>query len=290
MKTDALAATFRVKPGKRVRLGDFDTAWTGGRRSKSQMTDRMDRNLERLAAAQGRLWASERYALLIVLQAMDTAGKDGLIQHVMSGMNPQSCDVIPFKQPSPEELSHDFLWRYGKNVPAFGHIGIFNRSHYEEVLVVRVHPKLLAPEHTGAKHLDRLWPQRYQEINQFEQRLTNNRTVILKFFLHLSKDEQKKRLLARLDDPAKHWKFSPDDLAERDYWDDYQAAYEDALSATSTAHAPWFIIPADHKWVTRWVVSEITAQTIEGLDLTIPPLNKDQKEALAKARRTLARE
>jgi len=155
---------------------------------------------------------------------------------------------------------------------------------------VRVHPKLLAPEHTGAKHLDRLWPQRYQEINQFEQRLTNNRTVILKFFLHLSKDEQKKRLLARLDDPAKHWKFSPDDLAERDYWDDYQAAYEDALSATSTAHAPWFIIPADHKWVTRWVVSEITAQTIEGLDLTIPPLNKDQKEALAKARRTLARE
>jgi PPK2 family polyphosphate:nucleotide phosphotransferase len=290
MKTGALAAKFRVKPGKRVRLGDFDTAWTGGQRSKSKITELMDRNLERLAAAQDRLWASENYALLIVLQAMDTAGKDGLIKHVMGAMNPQSCDVIPFKQPSPEELSHDFLWRYGKNVPAFGHIGIFNRSHYEEVLVVRVHPELLRNEHVSDKHLGKLWRQRYQDINHFEQRLVHNRTVILKFFLHLSKEEQKRRLMARLDTPDKHWKFSPQDLAERDFWDQYQTAYEDALSATSTEHAPWFIIPADHKWVTRWAVSEITAETIQGLDLTIPPLSKEQKEALAKARRTLARE
>jgi PPK2 family polyphosphate:nucleotide phosphotransferase len=290
MKSVDLAAKFQVKPGKRVRLGDYDTAWTGGRRNNSQMTALLDRNLERLAAAQDRLWINESYSLLIVLQAMDTAGKDGVIKHVMGGMNPQSCDVIPFKQPSPEELSHDFLWRYAKNVPAFGHIGIFNRSHYEEVLVVRVHPELLAPEHTPAKHLGRLWRQRYQEINHFEQHLAHNRTVILKFFLHLSKDEQKKRLLARLDDPTKHWKFSAADLAERDYWDDYQAVYEDALSATSTAHAPWFIIPADHKWVTRWLVAEITTRTIDGLNLAIPPLSKEQKEAIAKARRTLRRE
>jgi PPK2 family polyphosphate:nucleotide phosphotransferase len=290
MKTGGLAAKFRVKPGKRVRLRDYDTAWTGGQRSKSKIAELMDDNLERLAAAQDRLWISGNYALLIVLQAMDTAGKDGLIKHVMGGMNPQSCDVIPFKQPSPEELSHDFLWRYGKNVPAFGHIGIFNRSHYEEVLVVRVHPELLLNEHVSDKHLGKLWRERFHDINHFEERLAHNRTVILKFFLHLSKGEQKKRLLARLDDPAKHWKFSPADLAEREFWDHYQSAYEDALSATSTEHAPWFIIPADQKWVTRWVVSEITADTIQGLDLAIPPLSKEQKEALAKARRVLARE
>jgi len=195
MKPHAWAAKFRVKPGRRVKLRDHDPAWVPKNSpGQSKIDALMARNLERLTASQDRLWSSDDHALLIVLQAMDTAGKDGLIKHVMSGMNPQGCDVVPFKQPSPEELSHDFLWRYGKNVPAFGHIGIFNRSHYEEVLVVRVHPKLLAPEHTGAKHLDRLWPQRYQEINQFEQRLTNNRTVILKFFLHLSKDEQKKTI------------------------------------------------------------------------------------------------
>jgi PPK2 family polyphosphate:nucleotide phosphotransferase len=291
MKPSAWDAKFRVKPGHRVKLRDFDTAWQPKRNpSPSEIDDSMNRNLERLTAAQARLWASENYALLIVLQAMDTAGKDGLIKHVMSGVNPQSCDVTPFKQPSPEELSHDFLWRYGKNVPEYGHIGIFNRSHYEEVLVVRVHPELLAHERVTEKPDDKLWRRRYKEINHFEDRLAHNRTVILKFFLHLSKEEQKKRLLARLDDPDKHWKFSASDLAEREFWDDYQTAYEDALSATSTEHAPWFIVPADHKWVTRWVVSEITTQTIEKLDLKIPPLSKEQKQALANARQVLGRE
>jgi PPK2 family polyphosphate:nucleotide phosphotransferase len=294
MKSDALAATFAsrfgVKPQKRVRLRDYDPAWTGGRRSKSQVAALLAGNLERLNAAQDRLWSSQNYSLLIILQAMDTAGKDGLIKHVMGGMNPQSCYVVPFKQPSAEELSHNFLWRYENKVPAFGNIGIFNRSHYEEVLVVRVHPELLANEHVSAKHLNRLWRERYHDINHFEQHLARNRTVILKFFLHLSKEEQKRRLLARLDNPAKHWKFSPSDLAERQYWDDYQTAYEDALSATSTAEAPWYIIPADHKWVTRWVVSEITTRTIERLDLKIPRLSKEQDQALAAARRSLEKE
>ncbi len=290
MKPAAWAAKFRVKPGERVKLRDHDPAWAPEKDpGKSKVEALMARNLERLTAAQDRLWASEDYALLIVLQAMDTAGKDGLIKHVMSGMNPQGCDVVPFKQPSPEELSHDFLWRYGKNVPAYGHIGIFNRSHYEEVLVVRVHPELLEHERVTEKPDHAFWKRRYQDINHFEQRLAHNRTVILKFFLHLSKEAQRKRLLERLDDPGKHWKFSPQDLAEREYWDDYQAAYEDALSATSTDHAPWFVIPADHKWVTRWVVSEITTQAIEKLDLKIPSLSKEQKEALAKARRKLNR-
>ena len=290
MKPDHLASKFRVKPGKRVRLRDYDTAWTGGHHTKEEAVALMDRNLQLLSAAQDRLWICEKYSLLIILQAMDTAGKDGLIKHVMGGMNPQSCYVVPFKQPSAEELAHNFLWRYGRNVPKFGRIGIFNRSHYEEVLVVRVHPELLANEGLGRTHLGSLWRRRYRDINHFEEHLANNRTVILKFFLHLSKDQQKRRLLARLDDPAKHWKFSPADLKERDYWDDYQSAYEEALSETSTEHAPWFVIPADHKWVTRWVVSEIVTETIEGLDLRVPRLTKAQKDAIAKARVMLGRE
>jgi len=283
-----LAASFVVKPGKRVRLRDHNPVWTGGKRSKAQTVALLQKNLERLTAAQDLLWASEKYALLIVLQAMDTAGKDGLIKHVMSGLNPQGCYVVPFKQPTVEELAHDFLWRYGKNAPALGRIGIFNRSHYEEVLVVRVHPELLEKEHIepGGK----LWRKRYEEINAFEQHLARNRTVIVKLFLHVSKAEQKRRLLARLDDTSKHWKFSPNDLSEREYWDDYVEAYEDALSATSTEHAPWHILPADHKWVTRWLASEIITNTIEELDLSLPKLSKEQEEALGKAREVLEKE
>lgn len=281
---------FRLKAGKRVHLRDHEPDWNGGHRDDSQIAPLIDRNLKRLTAAQDLLWASDKYAVLIVLQAMDTAGKDGLIRHVMSGMNPQSCYVVPFKQPSMEELSHDFLWRYSQKTPALGHIGIFNRSHYEEVLVVRVHPEFLANEHAVQKNHVKLWKQRMDDINRFELHLTRNRTVILKFFLHLSKAEQKKRLLERLDNPDKHWKFSAADVAEREHWDEYMTAYEEALTATSTEHAPWFIIPADNKMVTRWVASEIIAKTISRLDLTIPPLTPDQEKALAKARRALQQE
>jgi PPK2 family polyphosphate:nucleotide phosphotransferase len=287
VKSEKLAEKFRVKPGKRVRLGDYDPAWKDGERGKKQVLELLRRNLERLTAAQDRLWASEKYSLLIVLQALDTAGKDGLIKHVMSGLNPQGCYVVPFKVPTAEELAHDFLWRYGEHAPALGRIGIFNRSHYEEVLVVRVHPQLLKNEHAGEKNLKKLWKHRFEEINAFEEHLSRNRTVILKFFLHLSKDEQKRRLMARLDDPTKHWKFSPNDLAERGFWDDYIGAYEDALSATSTEHAPWHIVPADNKWVTRWVVSQIITHAIEELDLDFPTPTKQQMDAIKKARRKL---
>ncbi len=283
------SSMFQIPPGRRVRLRDHDPAWTGGHGEKSQIDDLLQKNLERLTAAQELLWASEKHAVLIILQAMDTAGKDGLIKHVMSGVNPQSCYVVPFKQPSSEELSHDFLWRYSQKVPALGRIGIFNRSHYEEVLVVRVHPEYLANEHVR-KAGPKFWKQRLEDINRFEHHLVRNQTVILKFFLHLSKGEQKKRLLARLNDPQKHWKFSPADLAERGRWNDYAHAYEEALSATSTRHAPWFIIPADNKWVTRSVVSDIITKTIRDLDLKIPPLSPQQQKALAKARRSLEKE
>jgi len=281
---------FRLKPGRRVRLRDQDSSWSGGHRDKEEVAQLMERNLKRLTEAQELLWASESYALLIVLQAMDTAGKDGLIRHVMSGVNPQGCYVVPFKQPSSEELAHDFLWRYAEKMPAKGRIGIFNRSHYEEVLVVRVHPELLEHEHVTQKDGPKLWKQRFDDINEFERHLARNRTVILKFFLHISKREQKKRLLERLDNPDKHWKFSPSDIAEREYWSDYVEAYEEALTATSTEHAPWYILPADHKWVTHWVASEIIAKTIRKLDLKIPPLAPEQEKALARARRVLTKE
>jgi PPK2 family polyphosphate:nucleotide phosphotransferase len=281
---------FRVKPGKRVRLRDHDPAWDGGHRDKNEIEELMARNLERLTAAQDLLWASESHSVLIVLQAMDTAGKDGLIKHVMSGINPQGCYVVSFKKPSDEELSHDFLWRYAKNAPARGRIGIFNRSHYEEVLVVRVHPEFLVNEHVTPSKGNKLWKKRFEEINAFEHHLARNGTVILKFFLHLSKKEQKERLLARLNDPQKHWKFSAADIAEREHWDEYMDAYEDALSATSMDHAPWYIIPADHKPMTRWVVSEIIHKTIARLDLKIPPLTPEQKRALARARKALESE
>ena len=222
---------------------------------------------------------------------MDTAGKDGLIKHVMSGVNPQSCQVSAFKQPSGEELDHNFLWRYSNKLPGRGRIGIFNRSHYEDVLVVRVHPELL--EKRGLPYFKpgkELWKQRYQDINCFEEHLTRNGTVIVKLFLHISKDEQKKRLEERLENPDKHWKFSPADLAERAHWDEYMEAYENALSETSTDHAPWFIIPADHKWVSRWIVSEILVKTLRDLKLKPRQLTKEQRVALAKAKRELEAE
>jgi PPK2 family polyphosphate:nucleotide phosphotransferase len=282
---------FRVKPGKRVRLADYDPAWTGSAKSKDEADRRLARNLERLTKAQDLLWASNQYALLMCVQGMDAAGKDGLIKHVMSGVNPQGCDVHSFKQPSKEELDHNFLWRYSKAAPERGKIGIFNRSYFEEVLVVRVHPELL--EHEGipdAKPGRTLWDQRYEDINNFEEHLSRNGTVILKFFLNVSKEEQKRRLIERLEDPQKHWKFSPADLTEREYWDDYMEAYEDALTATSTKHAPWYVIPADHKWEARWLVSEILADTIGKLDLRYPKPTAEQRAAIAEAKKKMLAE
>ena len=286
---------FRVKPHAEVCLRDWDTAWSGTKemrhlrtgRLKQEAQELVQRNLERLAEAQDLLWASDKYALLVVLQGMDAAGKDGLIKHVMSGVNPQGCEVFSFKQPTAEELHHDFLWRYSKCLPARGRIGIFYRSYYEDVLVVRVHPEWLEKQKLPSKPGRSLWEGRYEDINQLETHLTRNGTVILKFFLHVSRREQKRRLLERLENPAKHWKFSESDLAERDHWREYVEAYEDALSATSTKHAPWRIIPADHKWVARSLVSEILTKTIRKLDLEFPKPTKEQRAGILRAKKLL---
>jgi len=296
MAKDNLAKEFRVKPHTKVRLRDWDTEWAKGMQElrgdnlKQEAQKIIQRNLERLADAQELLWASDRYALLVVLQGMDAAGKDGMVKHVMRGVNPQGCQVTSFKQPSAEEMGHDYLWRYSKSLPPRGGIGIFNRSHYEEVLVVRVHPEWLERQKLPANHGRAVWERRYDDINQFEKHLARTGTVIVKLFLHISRKEQKRRLLARLDNPKKHWKFSASDLAERAYWPKYVEAYEDALSATSTKHAPWHIIPADHKWVARSAVSEILAETIQGMDLEFPKLTPEQQKALAKAKKSLHQE
>ena len=233
--------------------------------------DVLSQDVSALADVQDRLYAADDWSILIILQAMDAAGKDSTIKHVMSGVNPQGCQVYSFKQPSAEELDHNFLWRYARALPERGRIGIFNRSYYEEVLVVRVHPELVEAQRIpDAKVDDDFWSDRFADINAFERHLTRNGTVILKFFLHLSKDEQRKRFLKRLKDPKKQWKFSPGDLAERAYWDDYMKAYEEAISATSTKWAPWYIIPADHKWVSRALVARIVTNAIESLDLHYP--------------------
>ena len=296
MAKDNLAKEFRVKPHTRVSLRDWDTEWAKGMQElrgdnlKQEAQKIIQRNLERLADAQELLWASDRYALLVVLQGVDAAGKDGMVKHVMRGVNPQGCQVTSFKQPSAEELGHDYLWRYSKSLPPRGGIGIFNRSHYEEVLVVRVHPEWLERQKLPANHGRAVWERRCDDINQFEKHLARTGTVIVKLFLHISRKEQKRRLLARLDNPKKHWKFSASDLAERAYWPKYVEAYEDALSATSTKHAPWHIIPADHKWVARSAVSEILAETIQGMNLEFPKLTPEQQKALAKAKKSLHQE
>lgn len=287
MTKKEIGRKFRIEPRSKVRLKDHDPAWTG-RHNAKQDAEVLSRNLERLTAAQELLWSTKKYALLIVLQGMDSAGKDGLISHVMSNLNPQGCHAYPFKQPTQEELDHDFLWRYQRFLPARGQIGIFNRSYYEEVLVVRVHPEWLERQHLARSvRGEQLWEERYQDINDFEKHLARNNTVIVKFFLNLSKNEQRRRLLARLGDPKKQWKFSAADLAERGYWKDYVRAYEDALTATSTQEAPWHILPADHKWVSRWLASEILSETIESLDLKLPKPTKEQLELIGQARKKL---
>ncbi|MBX3405868.1 MAG: polyphosphate kinase 2 family protein [Phycisphaeraceae bacterium] len=307
------------KPGKpgakgaRFRLRDHDCAWVPVARGKSrrggsgldsdellaldkdEIKDRakdvLRRNVEELAAAQELLWASNDHAVLVVFQAMDAAGKDGTIKHVTSGLNPAGCEVTSFKAPTPEELDHTFLWRVHKRVPERGKIGIFNRSHYEDVLIVRVHPELLGNSKLAIDGRgEKLWAQRYEDINAFERHLARNGTVILKFFLNVSKEEQRKRLLARLNDPEKNWKFNSSDLDTRDKWDDYMRAYEQAIAATSTPWAPWHVIPADHKWVMRAMVASIITHTIRSLDLRFPKLTLEQQRGLAAARKRLGRE
>lgn len=288
-----------VSPGKRVRLGEISTRWEkddellqfGSLDAKEEMEKVLAKNRGLLASAQELLWASDRYAVLIILQGMDAAGKDGTIRHVMSGVNPQGCRVSSFRVPTPEEADHDFLWRYSRALPGRGEIGVFNRSYYEEVLVVRVHPELLSERHlAGGKTGKKFWKGRFGDINAFEEHLARTGTVILKFFLHISRDEQKERLLARLRDSEKYWKFSLSDIAERQYWDAYQDAYEEALAATSTAAAPWYIIPADQKWVARALVAEITADRIRGLDLRFPPMSSENAVRLEEARKQLEAE
>jgi PPK2 family polyphosphate:nucleotide phosphotransferase len=249
-----------VRPGTRVKLGDFDPGDTFGYNDDKKTQAKLAKHLQRLDDLQYLFYAVRQQALLIVLQGIDTGGKDGTVRHVMSGMSPQGCRVTSFKSPTPDELAHDFLWRIHAAVPEQGMFGIFNRSHYEDVLVVRVHK--LVPK--------KVWKARYDEINAFEKLLADNRVRIVKFFLHISKDEQKKRLEARLTDPQKSWKISAADFAERKYWDDYVSAYEDALSRCSTDCAPWFIIPANHKWFRNFAVSKILVETLESFDMQLP--------------------
>lgn len=290
---------FRVPPGETVRLKDHNSSWAQtkemGELGKDAIKERarqiLDENLADLAQAQDLLYADDRYALLIVFQAMDAAGKDGTIKHVMSGVNPQGCQVFSFKKPSAEEIDHDFLWRYAKCLPERGRIGIFNRSYYEDVLVTKVHPELLASQRLpDGKRGKKFWHRRYQDINAFERHLVRNGTVILKFFLNVSKDEQRRRFLQRLDRQEKNWKFSAADLAERSYWSKYMRAYADCLSATSTRWAPWYVVPADHKWVTRAVVADIITTAIRSLDLKYPEVTGEQKQRLDEAWRQLSAE
>jgi PPK2 family polyphosphate:nucleotide phosphotransferase len=282
---------FLVPPGKKIKLKDFDPAYTAGFKDKDEAQAALLEDVSGLAAAQDVLWASREYAIIVIFQALDAAGKDGTIKHVMSGVNPQGVSVQSFKTPSDEERLHHFLWRPMRALPARGMISIFNRSYYEEVLVVRVHPEFLQsqwlPPELRNKDLSEVWRRRYKEINSFEEALTGDYIRILKFFLNVSKQEQKERFLKRLDDPEKNWKFSANDVRERQFWDDYQQAYEHMLSATSTEAAPWYIIPADKKWFTRACVADIITSHIQKLDLKYPTISDSDRAKLADARRLL---
>jgi len=282
---------FIVPPGKTIRLKDYDPGFTAHYKSEAQASTKLRQDIKRLAKYQDVLYAQGNYALLVILQAMDTAGKDGTIRHVLSGVNPQGTQVHSFKAPSAEELDHHFLWRSMKALPERGGIGIFNRSYYEEVLVVRVHPELLDLQRLppGAKGKG-IWKDRFDEINRFEKYLVRNGIVVLKFFLHLSEEEQKRRLLARIDTPDKNWKFSLADVKERAHWKDYMHAFEDTLNHTSTKHAPWYIIPADNKWFTRTVVADVIVEQLKALKLSYPVVSKEHRQDLFEAKEALENE
>ncbi len=282
---------FIVRSGTHVDLGAISTTDGDDLSTKEQRKQAIQADVKRLARAQRVLWASEQYAMLIIFQGLDAAGKDGAIRHVMSGVNPQGCAVHSFKAPSEEELQHHFLWRPVRYQPGRGRIAIFNRSYYEEVLIVRVHPEFLEPQRLRIRDDDSdIWCGRFEDINTFEHTLTRNGTQVLKFFLHLSKDEQRRRFLDRIDRPEKHWKFNEADVRERRHWDEYQRVYADMLSNTSTEHAPWYIIPADEKWYARAIIADVISSRIESLDLTMPTVSPTAKKALQRARQELLAE
>jgi PPK2 family polyphosphate:nucleotide phosphotransferase len=283
-----LSKPYRIENGKGFRLKDFDPDATGHIRSKEHAQEILDRGIQEMAALQDKLYAQDVWAVLLIFQAMDAAGKDGVIKHVMSGVNPQGCQVYSFKAPSSEDLNHDFLWRTSRLLPERGHIGIFNRSYYEEVLVVRVHPEVLKKERVPAALLGKnLWQERFEDIRNFEKYLSHNGVVVRKFFLNVSKKEQKCRFLERLDTPAKNWKFSTADVHERQCWDDYASAYEDMIAETSTKHAPWYVVPADSKWYTRIVVAAAIVDTLQDLKLAYPTVDREKKKELEQARAQL---
>jgi PPK2 family polyphosphate:nucleotide phosphotransferase len=288
--------SLKVKPGKKISLHkDFETDCKKKLFTKKQGEELLQEGIENMAKLQDKLYAHNEYSVLIVLQAMDAAGKDGAIKHVMSGLNPQGVHVTSFKSPSTEELDHDYFWRHYKALPSRGEIGIFNRSHYENVLITHVHPEYIMNEKlpgiNSVKDIDKkFWEHRYEQINRFEKNLAENGTVILKFFLYVSKEEQKKRFLARIEDESKNWKFSLADIKERQYWDDYMKAYDDVLNATSTDYAPWFVLPADDKWFTRLCLGAIIYNAFEKLKLSYPTVSKDQKERLQQAKEQLLKE
>ena len=283
-----LSDPYCISDGSKFRLKHHDPSDTGDLKDKSQAQGMLEDGVRLLSRLQEKLYAQDRWSVLLIFQALDAAGKDGVIKHVMSGINPQGCQVFSFKSPSNEELNHDYLWRTHKCIPERGRIGIFNRSYYEEVLVVRVHPTFLKaqkiPDALVGKHI---WDERYQDINAFERYLSRNGVVIRKFFLHVSRDEQKKRFLERLEDSKKNWKFSMADVQERGYWNDYQEAYEEMIQQTATKHAPWYVVPADNKWFTRLVVAGAILEALNDLNLAFPDVDKSKKRELQAVRQSL---
>ena len=292
-RAEAFAKPFRVTNGKKFRLKDVDPGDTAGVKAedKSRAKEALANGVSLLAELQDKLYAQDQWGLLLIFQAMDAAGKDGAIKHVMSGVNPQGCQVVSFKSPSAEDLDHDYMWRCMKNLPERGRIGIFNRSYYEETLVVRVHPEYLAGQKIPKKLVTKsIWKERFEDINAFERYMTRNGIVVRKFFLHLSKEEQKKRFLARLDIPEKNWKLSPADAKERGYWDAYSEAYEDMIRKTATEHAPWYVVPADNKWFSRVVVAAAVIEALDSMKLKYPAVGEAKLKELASVRQALLKE
>ncbi len=282
---------FLAQQKKEIKLKDYDTSFTGKFKGKEEAQQKLQDDINEMAHLQDVLYASNKYGLLLIFQAMDAAGKDGTIKHVMSGVNPQGCEVYSFKSPTHQELDHDYMWRCMKCVPEKGRIGIFNRSYYEEVLVVKVHPELLKYQNLHEKDYNHdFWDKRYEDINNIEKYLVNNGIVILKFFLNVSKNEQKKRFLERINNEDKNWKFSASDVKEREHWDDYQKAYEKMFSKTSTEYAPWYIIPADKKWFSRAAVADIIVNTLKNLNLEYPRVSEEHKTELQKIKIELEKE
>jgi len=288
LKTKKLAQSYRIDSGKHFQLKDCDPADTGHLHSKEHAEEALQQDIAKMAELQDKLYAQDRWSLLLIFQAMDAAGKDGAVKHVMSGVNPEGCQVYSFKAPSDKELQHDFLWRTTCCMPERGHIGIFNRSYYEEVLIVRVHPDVLKAQRTPPSLVTKhIWDERFEDIRHLEQHMARNGTVIRKFFLHLSKKEQKQRFLARLDHPEKNWKFSAADVHERGCWDDYQKAYEEMIQNTATKHAPWYVVPADNKWFTRLVISAAVVEALEEMDLAYPTVDAEKRKQLDAAKKEL---